>query len=178
MNNWQDWVEINWTETVMTIVSTAVLYAAIVAFVRLTGLRSFSKMSAFDFAMTLAIGSLFASSISGPDPTVLVALVAFSALFAGQKAVAHCRRNAGFRRMVDNDPVLLMRNGALIDENMRRCGVTRSDIAAKLREANALSLDRVHAVVFETTGDISVLHGEPDQSPDPMLLEGVLDASA
>ena len=92
MNTWTDWVAIDALAATMTVATTAALYLSIIAFVRITGLRSFSKMSAFDFAMTLAIGSLFASAISKPEPTIPVALVAFASLFAGQKAIAIARR--------------------------------------------------------------------------------------
>ena len=41
---------------------------------------------------------------------------------------------------------------------MRRAHVTRDDVRAKLREANVLDYSQIRAVVFETTGDVSVLH--------------------
>lgn len=62
----------------------------------------------------------------------------------------------------------------ILHENLRRARVPETDLIAKLREANVLNLDQVRAVVLETTGDISVLHGGPD-GPDlePTLLTGV-----
>ena len=53
--------------------------------------------------------------------------------------------------------------------------MTRSDVLAKLREANVLAMTDVRAVVLETTGDISVLHG--DAQVDDILLAGVRGAS-
>jgi uncharacterized membrane protein YcaP (DUF421 family) len=61
---------------------------------------------------------------------------------------------------MQNTPVILMRNGKIIDDALKETRVARSDLLAKLREANVLNLDEVRAVVLETTGDISVLHGE------------------
>lgn len=55
-------------EQLLTIVAaTVVVYGAILYYTRLTGLRSFSKMSASDFAMTVAVGSLFASTAVSPE---------------------------------------------------------------------------------------------------------------
>ena len=173
MINWKDWTAISTTEAAMVTVTTIVLYASIIALVRLTGLRSFSKMSASDFAMTVAIGTLFAGAISKPDPTILVSLLGLSLLFAAQKLVAIARSNETVKGLFDNTPILLMRDGVLLDENLEYCSVTPDDIRAKLREANATSLSRVHAVIFETTGDVSVLHGDPDSPPDPFVLEGI-----
>lgn len=55
----------------------------------------------------------------------------------------------------------------------------KNDVYAKLREANVLSLDQVRCVVLETTGDISVMHGDPDGPPiSGELLQGVVGAEA
>ena len=52
--------------------------------------------------------------------------------------------------------------------------MTEDDIYGKLREANVLDFDQVQAVVLESTGDISVLHGDPrDKRLNPALLQGV-----
>ena len=47
---------------------------------------------------------------------------------------------------------------------------------AKLREANVTRFEQIHAVIAETTGDISVLHGPPDETLDTGLLDGVIGA--
>lgn len=151
-----------WTkgeELLMVLLSAVVVYAAILFYTRVVGLRSFSKMSAADFAMTVAVGSLFASTISSATPSLSVGLTALAALFAGQWLLAFFRRKSHrISWMVDNQPLLLMAGSQIIDENLRRANVTRNDLFGKLREANALNYHQIRAVVFETTGDISVLH--------------------
>lgn len=46
----------------------------------------------------------------------------------------------------------------MIEHNLNRTNVTQADIPAKLREANVLEMNQVKAVMFETPGDMSVLH--------------------
>ncbi|MBC97551.1 MAG: hypothetical protein CME63_07360 [Halobacteriovoraceae bacterium] len=53
-----------------------------------------------------------------------------------------------------------MEDGKFNEINMKKANVSENDILAKLREANAYDLNKVHAVIFETTGGISVLHGD------------------
>ena len=62
------------------------------------------------------------------------------------------------------------RDGAFCEEAMASARVSKSDVIAKMREANCLSLDQAQAVVLETTGDVSVLHGD---TLDERLVEGV-----
>ncbi|MAT14688.1 MAG: hypothetical protein CMJ46_05385 [Planctomyces sp.] len=173
-----EWITSGWKEVPMVLLSCVVIYSLILLYTRIAGLRSFSKMSAADFAMTVAVGSLFGSSIANPKPTVVLAATALASLFAGQWILATLRqRSALVSGTIDNQPVLLMHRGTILDDNLKRVNVTRSDLSAKLREANALRYDQVLAVVFETTGDVSVLHSEdPHAKVEADFLSGVIGA--
>lgn len=158
--------------------STAAIYAVLVALVRLVGLRSFSKMSSFDFALTIAVGSILASTALSKTPSVADGAAALASVFAVQVAVAWARKRTRWAtRVVDNEPVVLMAGRQMLHDNLRAARVTENDVWAKLREANVLDPAEVRAVVMETTGDLSVLHGAPDGTPlAPCLLRGVRDA--
>lgn len=171
-----NWITTTPTEIFFVGISTIVIYIGLIFYTRLTGLRSFSKMSAFDFAMTVAVGSLFASTVSQPSPSILLGLFTLLFLFAGQWTIAKLREeNTWVSSLTDNTPVLLMRDGEFMYENMKRTKVSKADLHAKLREANVLNYEQVRAVVFETTGDVSVLHSDDaSASLSSELLEGVL----
>lgn len=173
------WLSADLGEVSMVLLTSAATYVAILCYTRVTGLRSFSKMSAADFAMTVAVGSLFASTISSPKPTLMIGLVAIGSLFFGQWLLAYGRRKSDrFSKMVDNQPLLLMHGSTILDENLSKAKVTRDDLFGKLREANALSYDEVIAVVFETTGDVSVLHSEdPDARLEADFVVNVVQGS-
>lgn len=160
----------SWTDVAVVVVAAVAIYVWVIAAVRVVGLRSFSKLSAFDFAMTVAIGSIIASAATGSVP-LAGALVAVAVLFAAQYVVARLRRATSFEELVDNRPLLLMHRGEILEEHLTAARLTHEDLRAKLRAANVLRLDEVSAVVLETTGDVSVLHGT--QRLDPALLAGV-----
>ncbi len=167
-----DWIWTSWEQAGLVALSAVLMLFVVIAVIRVVGLRSLSKMSSFDFAVTVAIGSVLASTVATSTP-VANGAVAIAALLAAQSAIAVLRRFAGFGQVVDNSPVLLMRDGQFLSDALDRSRVTRSDVVAKLREANVLQLHEVRAVVLETTGDISVLHG--DEPVDDLLLDGVVD---
>lgn len=157
------------------VVSAVLIYLGVIVFTRLAGLRSFSKMSSFDFAMTVAIGSLIASTVITRGPMLLPGLLALAMIYMLQISVGKLRHRFRWaERLVDNEPRLLMDGRRILEDNLRAAGVTHDDLRAKLREANVLSLDQVRAVVMETTGDISVLHSsDPGERLDDDLLERV-----
>ncbi|MBI6630448.1 DUF421 domain-containing protein [Pontibaca salina] len=144
----------------------------IILLVRIVGLRSFSKMTNFDFVMTVAMGSLLAGASQSKDWAGFVqTATAMASLFAVQYCVARLRKSSEqFEKIVQNKPVLLMKDGIVQQDALRKTRVSRNDLMAKLREANVLDQSQVRAVVLETTGDISVLHGE---DLDDDLLTGV-----
>jgi uncharacterized membrane protein YcaP (DUF421 family) len=162
----------SWTSVGLVALSTVAIFVSLILYTRLAGLRSFSKMSSFDFAITVAFGSLL-SSVALSNSSLVDGIVALGTLYGIQAAVALARRYGRFSRVVDNQPLLLMAGRHMIAENLDRARVTEGDVRAKLREANVLNYDMVRGVVLETTGDISVLHG--DGEVDPGIVDGVRD---
>ncbi|MGI8944210.1 MAG: DUF421 domain-containing protein [Qipengyuania sp.] len=144
----------------------------IVLLIRINGLRSLSKMTSFDFVMTVALGSLVAGASQTTEwQDFAQVLAAMAGLFFVQWATARIRKASDkFEDAMQNRPTLLMRNGAICEDALRETRVARSDLVAKLREANVLDFSQVRAVVLETTGDVSVLHGD---KLEERLIEGV-----
>ena len=169
-----DVVGTSWTDLAVIVVATTAIFVLTIVYVRVVGLRSFSKMSSFDLVMTLAVGSIVASVAVTPSLSVVEGAVGIASLFLIQLVVAILRRRDRFSRVIDNEPLLLMAGPRVLHDNLRRSRVTQSDLVAHLRDANVLDRSQVRAVVLETTGEMSVLHG--DAPLDPSLLEGVRGA--
>lgn len=174
----EKWITANPMQLVMIFVTTAGVYVGILAYVRIVGLRSFSKMSSADFAMTIATGSLFGATIASPSPTLVMGLFALLCVFAGQWLVAMLRLSSPrISRLIDNQPMLLMAGDEVLYENLKRAQMTESDLYGKLREANAFEFDQVLAVVFETTGDVSVIHtSDGTRRLDQKIFENIVGA--
>ncbi len=154
--------------------SAVALYGVLIVATRVSGLRAYSKMSGFDFPLTVAVGSLVASTVLTPDPPLVRSALILGVLLALQAAVGWVRsRWERVRHFVDNEPLLLVRDGRVLEENLRSARVALPELRAKLREANAFHLERVRAVVLETTGDVSVLHSDPGDEPDRWVMADV-----
>jgi uncharacterized membrane protein YcaP (DUF421 family) len=145
--------------------------------IRINGLRSLTKMTNFDFVATIALGSLLAGAGQASDWVgFLQPLAAMVGLFIAQYTSARLRKSSDkVEAAMGNSPALLMRDGMMDLAALEAQRVTEADLRAKLREANVLDWSKVRAVVLETTGDISVLHGN---ALDWTLLEGVRGAGS
>ncbi len=162
----------SWTSLWLVVVSTLGIFAAVVTYTRIVGLRSFSKMSSFDFAITVAIGSLMAM-VALSNSSLVEGAVALATLYGVQFVIGLGRRHHKVSRVVDNQPLVLMAGQRMLSDNLRQARMTQDDVRAKLREANVYNYESIRAVEFETTGDISVLHGEGDLDLD--IFQDVLD---
>ena len=162
-------------ESLIAIILTAIgVYISIIIYTRIAGKRSFSKMSSFDFAMTVAVGSVIATTILSPSVNLIDGIVGLASIYCLQISIAIMRRIDFIKQIVDNSPLLLMDGPNILQENLRKARVSESDLRSKLREANVSSLKEVLAVVFETTGDISVIHKEASETTlDDWLLKDV-----
>ena len=163
----------SWSQLALVVISATAMLLGIIVYVRIVGLRSFSKMSSFDFAVTVSMGSMLAAvALSGSS--LADGLVAAATLLGVQLLIAWGRSRAGLGSVVDNAPLILMVGASFIDDNLRTARVTPGDVRAKLREANVLNYGQVRYVVLESTGDVSVIHGDGELDPD--IYSDVIDA--
>lgn len=162
----------------LVIVSVFGIFTAIIIITRIFGLRTFAKMSSFDFASTIAVGSILASIIINNDQSILKGILALMCIIAFQTLFSFLvRKNDWFKKLFTNKPQFLMKDGEIFYDNLKSCNVGVSDLMGKLREANVHKLSEVQAVVFESTGDISVLHSSDLDTVETIILSDVASKS-
>ena len=159
-----------------TLLSCLIIFFIIIALTRLIGLRSFAKFSAYDFAFTVAIGSIISSTLTSTT-TIVHGSVAIFGLLITAGIISHFQKQSPkLSQVIANAPLLLMEGNDILEENMKYARIEKKQLIAKLREANVLNFDQVQAVILESTGDISVLHANSADALadfDQRMLEGV-----
>lgn len=171
-----DWVGTGWSQMALIALSAAGMYVTVILLTRLAGVRSFSKMSGFDFAVTVAIGSVLASVITSKDPPLASGVAALVCLFGLQIGMAILRsRFPGLQILADNKPRLIMIGSEIQHDQLKKAKMTESDLWGKLREANVFQFSQILAVFAETTGDVCVLHtADQERDIEPELLKDVI----
>lgn len=164
-----DQFQISLTELGTMLISSLLIYAALIFLSRWVGPRSFSQLTAFDFAVTVALGAIVGSTATG-GVTFIDGFIGLFLLFLIRWLVARSRRK-GLARLVDNSPILLMDGPKILPEFLKRAKLTEGDLLQSLRKKGITNLDQIKAVVMERDGSISVLRAGEDF--DPYLLQGV-----
>lgn len=169
-------IELFWVDGLAGVLIRGVVLTTIavlwtILLVRIVGLRSFSKMTAFDFVSTVATASLIAQACTRDDWFEFgQALIAIAAIFLAQGLFARALQSKEKAAdLIRNQPLLLMRDGRFIDDALRESGVTRQNMLEKIRGSSATRLEDVRAVVLETTGDVHVI----TEAIDPEIMKGV-----
>jgi len=156
-------------------IGIVVIIGLIILHTRIFGLKSFSKMTGFDFIITIIIGNVAAMTLSTGRPGLIMGMIILTGAFIVNYLITLITfKSETVEEVLENKPILLMRNGEIIKENMKKSKVTIDELRGKLREANVLQLSQAKAVILETTGDVSVLHSGEDLQIDDFLLEGIL----
>lgn len=160
---------LNLTQLGEIILSSLLIYAILIVLSRWVGPRSFSRFTAFDFAVTVALGAIVGSTATGGVPIINGVLGLFL-LFLLRFAVAHFRRK-GLSKLVDNSPLLVMYGSEILPEYLKRAQLTEDDLLQTLRKSGITRLTQIQAVIMERDGSISVL--KSGETLDPYLLKGV-----
>jgi uncharacterized membrane protein YcaP (DUF421 family) len=141
-----------------TLITGVLAYILIVLILRLTGKRTLSKWNAFDFIVTVALGSALANVILARDVSLAQGAVALSLLCLLQLIVTWLSvRSDRFQQMVKSTPALLLYEGVFQHDTMVGERVTEAEIRSALRGQGISAVEEVAAVVLETDGTFSVI---------------------
>jgi uncharacterized membrane protein YcaP (DUF421 family) len=161
-----DWFFGGWQGPVRIVVVGSAAYLALIVLMRITGARTLSKMNAFDFVVTVAIGSTLATVLLSKDVALAEGVTALALLIALQWLITWlATRSGAVARLIKAEPVLLVRDGRMLLGAMRRARVIEADVLQAVRQQGEGSIDGVAALVLETDGTFSVItkpvEGEP-----------------
>jgi uncharacterized membrane protein YcaP (DUF421 family) len=158
-----DWSEMffqSWSGIVRTIVVGTLAYAFLVATLRVSGKRTLAKLNAFDLVITVAFGSTLASILLSEDVALAEGATALVLLVVLQWIVAFFSvRSKGFAKAVRSEPTLLLRDGEMLPEAMRRARVTKAELETVIRTEGQRGMEGIAAVVLESDGSFSVIDG-------------------
>lgn len=166
---WPQEFQITWHDAGVVSLAAVLIYLALIFYSRVVGPRSFAQLSAFDFAVTVALGAVVGATATD-TARLPYGVIGLGVLFLLRWIVAVGRQH-GLASLVDNTPLLIMMDSEILQEHLDRAKLTEADLRQSLRQAGVTNMEEVEAVVIERDGSISVLAS--DELIDSYLLEGV-----
>ena len=148
----------DWQSLLRAFILTVLGYITLIIFIRISGKRTLSKMNAFDFLVTIALGSCLAAVSLNKDIALAEGALVYFTLLLLQFIITWTSVRVNFvKKLVTGKPALLLYKGELLDEAMKKERITIEEIYMKARASGITNLSEVEVIVLETTGDITII---------------------
>ncbi|MBI4638862.1 MAG: DUF421 domain-containing protein [Candidatus Rokubacteria bacterium] len=140
------------------VLRSVVVYLFMLAAFRFTGKRQVGQLTPFDLVVLLIISNVVQNAVIGPDNSLGGGLIGAAVILALNGALVEAAyRSKWLRRVLEAEPTLLIHNGRILAENMRRERVTLEELHAALRRSGIVEPGQVRFAVLEESGAISVV---------------------
>ena len=141
-----------------TIITGIIAYVSIILILRISGKRTLAKWNSFDFVVTIALGSVFASIILSTKDTFGKGVLSFALLVVFQYIITWIAvRSSIIQKLIKSEPVLLLFRGEMQRDVMKKERIAEGEVLAALRTSGVSAIEDVDAVILETDGSFSVI---------------------
>jgi uncharacterized membrane protein YcaP (DUF421 family) len=140
------------------VVRAVVAFAFVLVLTRLIGRRELSSLQPFDLILLIVIGDLIQQGVTQNDLTItglMLTIGVFGILTLAASYVGFRFRQ--LRPILEPEPLILIENGNIVEQNLRKERITAEELAAEARLQQLDSLDKVRWAVLESGGQISFI---------------------
>ncbi|AXB57653.1 DUF421 domain-containing protein [Flavobacterium fluviale] len=147
----------DWKSIGHVVLATIIAFITLFFFLRISGKRTLAKLNAFDFVVTVALGSTLSDMMLAMVPLiegaiVLILIIGLQYIFAWT-----ARMSKKMEKVLNAVPILLFYDGKFIEKAMTKEAVTKDELYSTIRESGIDQIDEVKAIVMELNGQITVV---------------------
>ncbi len=136
---------------------TLVLYLVLILSIRLMGKRQIGQMEASEFVVTMLVANLASIPMQDAAIPLYSGLVPILTVLGMELVISGLiLRSIRIRKLFCGKPVILIDNGKVLAENLRKTRVTLDELTGHLREKDVLDITTVQYAILETDGNLSV----------------------
>ena len=142
---------------ILSYLRTVVLYLLLLAVIRLMGKRQIGQMEPSEFVVTLLVANLASIPMQDGGIPLFSGVVPILTVLGAELILSVLSmKSLRFRKLLCGKPVILIENGTILQQNLRKTRITLDELTGHLREKNVLDLRSVQYAILETNGNLSV----------------------
>ena len=142
----------------ISFIRTIILYTILIVVIRLMGKRQLGEMEPMEFVVTMLLANLAAVPMQETGIPLLSGLIPILVVLSMELLLSVLvYHSVGARRLLCGKPVILMENGRLLQENLKKTRITPDELTEFLRIEGITDLASVKYAILETSGQVSVL---------------------
>lgn len=142
---------------ILSYLRTVILYLVLILTVRLMGKRQIGQMEASEFVVTMLVANLAAIPMQDAGLPLFSGIIPILTVLGAELLLSSLSlKNTKLRRLLCGKPVILIENGNILQQNLRKTRVTLDELTSHLREKDVLDIKAVQYAILETSGNLSV----------------------
>lgn len=142
---------------ILSYIRTIILYLVLIAVIRLMGKRQIGEMEPAEFVVTMLVANLASIPMQDTGIPLFSGLVPILTVLGVELVLSWITlRSVTMRRIFCGKPMILIENGKIMQDNLRRSRITLDELIGHLREKDVLDLCTVQYAILETNGTLSV----------------------
>ena len=150
---------------ILAYVRAIILYLILIGAVRLLGKRQIGQLEPSEFVVAMLLADLAAIPMQDASLPLMSGLVPILAVVGMELVLSFLiMKSVPLRKFLCGKPVILIDNGKLLQENLRKTRVTLDELTGHLRQKDVLDISSVQYAILETDGNLSVFP-YPEQKP-------------
>lgn len=152
---------------------TIFLYALILIIFRLMGKREVGELSVIDLVIFVMIAEVATFAIDNPKRPLFESIMAMILLLIIQLTTSYMSlKSKKMRDLLDGDPSVIIRDGEIIETEMRKLRYNLDDLFQQLREQQIGSIQDVNYAFLEPSGNLSVFTKDGQHPVLPLIVDG------
>lgn len=157
------------------IFKTVLLYFFIIIVYRIMGKKEVGQLSIIDLIVSILIAELAAISIENYDSSILTSIIPILCLVVIEILFSYIGiKSSKIKKLMDGSPVVIIKNGKLNFEEMKKLRYSLDDLISQLREQGIKSIEEVNYAVLENNGKLSIFNKDTEY-PLPIIMDGEID---
>jgi uncharacterized membrane protein YcaP (DUF421 family) len=154
---------------------TLVLYFLLIVSVRLTGKRELGQLEPSELVVSMLAADLAAIPIENPDKPLYTGVFPILLIVVLEIILSRLSLSSAlFRRIMCGKPVILIDNGKVLYDNLRKTRITLDELSGQLRLKDVLDISTVRFAILETNGSLSVFPYPSQSLPVTIISDGRL----
>ncbi len=150
----------------ITIIRTLIVYVFVIFAVRIMGKRQICDLQPTELVITLIISEIASIPLENTEQPLLSGVIPIIFLIVCEiLASFFMLKNSKFRKFLCGNPVIVIENGKILQNAMKKLRLSTEDLCIQLRQQNIFALEDVQYCIVETNGTISVLQKPEKRTP-------------
>lgn len=152
---------------------TVAIYLFLIVGLRFVGRRQLGQLTIIDLVVIILLGSAVETAMVAGNTTLPAGIVSAGTLLLTNRLLAVLAyRSKRIRHFVAGQKMLLVNNGHIVEENLRRSGITVDDLAIAFRARGHCDISEIRYAIMEADGTINVIPRE--SAPEPLQSDTVI----